>query len=139
MTRETYLTIKKNLIAKQHPIVRPHIQEYFRWLQSLDALDVYDAIEKGETVKDAYEKMKLNPIRISIAAARGLLKASKNLRAKAESVMNVDLARLTLRFENPKVYEVIKQFDPKEEYLQRNLQAAKEIFGVIPKKEGVTD
>jgi len=137
MTTELYQQIKQNIIAKQHPIVRPHIKEYFNWLKSLDALDVYDSIEKGETVKDAYTRTRNYPLRMSVAAARGLLKASKSLREKAEKAINVDVARLTLRFENPKVYEVIKRFDPQEEHLQKNLQSAKEILGVIPKEEKV--
>jgi len=137
MTPDLYQQIKHNIIAKQHPIVRPHIKEYFNWLKSLDALDVFDSIEKGETVKEAYHKTKNYPLRMSVAAARALIKASKDLRSKAEQAMNIDIARLTLRFENPQVYEVIKKFDPQEEHLKKNIQDAKEILGIIPKEEKV--
>ena len=131
LTPELYQKIKTNITKKQHPVVRPHVHEFFKWLKSLDALDVYDALEKGETVKDKYEQMRFNPIRISIAAARGLLKASPRLRAKAERAFSLDLARLVLRFENQQVHQVLKEFDPGEEYLKSNIHATKEILGLI--------
>ena len=131
MSPELYRTIKTNIVKKQHPVVRPHLHEFFRWLTSLDALDVYDALEKGETVKDKYRKMRFNPIRISIAAARGLLKASQRLRAKAERAFSVDLARLVLRFENAKVHQVLKEFDADEDFLRSNVRATKEILGLV--------
>jgi len=104
--------------------------EFIRWLKGLDALDVYDAIEKHETVKDKYEQAKFVPIRISVAAARGLLKASPRLRARADIAFSIKLARLVLRFENPQVWQVLKEFDPKEEYLQDNIRDMKEILGI---------
>lgn len=134
MTPELYDHIKANILKKQHPVVRPHLNEFFKWLKGLDALDVYDALEKGETVKEKYEQKRFIPIRLSIAAARGLLKASPGLRAKAEKAFSLDLARLVLRFENPEVYQVLKDFDPNEEYLRENIRATKEILalGVKP-------
>jgi len=135
ITYEVYQDAKNFHLKQQHPIVRPYLNEFFRWLKSLDALSVYDALEKGETVKTKYEEMKFNPIRISIAAARGLLKRNTTLRSKAQSAFSVQIARLVLRFENAGVWEVLKQFDPDEEFLRRNINAFKEIMGLIEVKE----
>ena len=134
MTPETYEQMKKNILAKQHPVVRPHIHEFFRWLEGLDALDVFDALEQKHTVKDKYDQMGFNPIRISIAAARGILKASPNLQKKALRAFNVEVARVVLRFDNPAVWQVLKECDPKENYLRDNVDAAKEIFGLAEKR-----
>jgi len=130
MSDDLYETIKENILKKQHPVVRPHLLEFIRWLKALDALDVYDAIEKHETVKDRYEQARFVPIRISVAAARGLLKASPRLRARADVAFSIKLARLVLRFENPKVWQVLKEFDPTEEYLKDNIRDTKEILGI---------
>jgi len=134
ITPELYQKTKENILKQQHPAVRPYLLQFISWLKDLNALDVYDAIEGGETVKDKYQQMKLNPIRIAVAATRGFLKGSKSLRAKADKALSLEIARLVLRFENAPVYEVLKQFDPKEEYLRRNIQAVKEIFGLVPKQ-----
>ena len=131
MTVTLYQTIKSNIVRKQHPVIRPHVNEFFRWLKSLDALSVYDALEKGETVKDRYDEMRFNPIRITVAAGRGLLKVSKSLRAKANKAINLEVARLVIRFDNPKVHQVLKMFDPEEEFLRKNIQGTKEILGLI--------
>jgi len=131
ITLETYEQMKKNILGKQHAIVRPHVFEFFKWLKGLNALDVYDALEEKKTVKDRYEEMRFNPIRISVAAARGLLKASPRLRSKAREAFNVDVARLVVRFENPPVWEVLREFDPAEQYLKSNIEAAKEMFGLV--------
>jgi len=126
-----YAEMKANILREQHPIVRPHIYEFFRWLKGLNALDVYDALEKKTTVKDRYEEMRFNPIRISVAAARGLLKASPRLRTKALKAFNIQVARLVVRLENPAVWEVLREFDPNEQYLRSNVEAAKEMFGLL--------
>lgn len=131
LTPELYQVIKNNMLQRQHPIVRPYLNEFIKWLKGLDALTVYDSLEKGETVREKYKEMRLNPIRITVAAARGLLKSSPILKAKAEKALSLELARLVLRFENPKVYQVLIQFDKNEEFLRRNIQATKEIFGLI--------
>lgn len=131
ITAEVYESIKTDILKQQHPVVRPHVNEFIRWLKGLDALSVYDALEKAETVKDKYEHMRFNPIRISVAAARGLLKVSPTLRSKANKALSLEIARLVLRFENPEVSTVLKEFDPQEEFLRRNIQAVKEIFGLV--------
>lgn len=118
-------------------MARPHILEYFRWLKSLDALSVFDSLEKGEGVKEAYNayKRRFSPFRMAVAAARGLLKASQSMREDALKAVNINIARLTLRFENPAVYEVLRQFDPKEEFLKRCVEEAKEILGLTATEE----
>ena len=131
MTDDLYQTIKTNYLKRQNPIVRSHVKEFFRWLKTLDALDVYDALEKGETVKDKYDRMSFNPIRITVAAGRGLLKASKNLREKANRAIDLEIARLVIRFENPNVYQVLKQFDQEEKFLRDNIKGTKEILGLV--------
>jgi len=131
ITFEVYQEAKNFHLKQQHPIVRPYLNEFFRWLKSLDALSVYDSLEKGETVKTKYEEMRFNPIRISIAAARGLLKRNAKLRTKAQAAFSIEIARLVLRFENAGVWEVLKQFDADEEFLRRNINAFKEILGLV--------
>ena len=75
--------------------------------------------------------MKFSPYRMAIAAARGLLKASSSLRRKANEAFNVKVADLVLRFENPEVYKLLKEFDKDKKYLIRNIEGAKKILGLI--------
>lgn len=131
MTPELYRRIKEQRLKEQHPIVRPYLIEFIDWLKSLKADDVYDAFESGETVHDKYKAMPFNPIRITVAAARGLLKTSSRLRSKANEALSIETARLVLRFENPKVHQILEEFDPNEEFLKKNIEAVKVIFGLV--------
>lgn len=130
-TPELYQKIKLGLIKKQHALVRPHLLDFISWLRKLNPIDVYDALEKGETVKTFYDRQRLSPYRIGAAGARGLLKSSKRLREKANEAFNIQIARLVLRFENQEVYDLLREFDPKETYLRTNIDDLKTILGLL--------
>jgi len=65
------------------------------------------------------------------AAVRGLLKSSKRFRERANKAFDIKVARLVLRFENREVYDLLKQFDPDESYLNNNINDLKKILGLI--------
>jgi len=130
-TPELYENIKADLLKNQHPLVRPYLQDFMDWLKRLDPIAVYDALEKGETIKTFYDRERFSPYRMGAAAARGLLKASKRLRQRADQAFNIKVARLILRFENPEVQGLLKQFDPDESYLKNNVDDLKRILGLI--------
>jgi len=137
ITPEVYQKLKEDIIEDQPSVIKPHILDYFEWLKSLDPLDVYDAIETGQTVKDAYNKEKpFSPFRTSVAVARGVLRVTPWLKTRAKEAFNEEIARLTLRFENPDVWDVIQKFDQKGDYLRSNIQAAKEILGLEKPSKG---
>jgi len=130
-TPELYAKIKVEWVKKQHPLVRPRLQDFINWLKKLDPIAVYDALEKGETVKTFYDREKFSPYRMGAAAARGLLKSSKRLRERADEAFNIKVARLVLRFENQEVYDLLKEFDPDETYLNNNINDFKKILGLV--------
>lgn len=118
-------------MKKQHPLVRPYLQDFINWLKKLDPIAVYDALEKGETVKTFYDRERFSPYRMGAAAARGLLKSSKRLRARADEAFNIKVARLVMRFENQEVYDLLREFDPDESYLRSNIDDFKKILGLV--------
>lgn len=130
MTRQVYEQLKRHYIEIQHPVVRPHIREFFAWLKNLKATDVYDAIENGETAMTKYKEIGLHPMRITIAAGRGVLKASKALRRKADQAINIEISRTIIRFDNPKVWKILQEYDKDEKWLQENIQDVKQILGL---------
>jgi hypothetical protein len=130
-TPELYEKIKADMLKNQHPLVRPYLLDFIEWLKKLDPIVVYDALEKGETVKTFYDRERWSPYRMGAAAARGLLKASKRLRERASKTFNIKLARLVLRFENPEVYDLLREFDPAESYLNNNIDDFKKILGLV--------
>jgi hypothetical protein len=130
-TPELYEQIKAEHFKKINRIVRPYFQDFIDWLKKLDPLDVYDALEKGETLKTFYDRQKLGPYRLGAAAVRGFLKASKSARSQASLAFDIKIARLVLRFENHKVYAILLKFDPEEKYLKGNIQDLKVILGLV--------
>jgi len=133
-TPELYEQIKAEHLNKINRIVRPYFQDFIDWLKKLDPLDVYDALDKGETVKTFYDRQRLNPYRLGAAAVRGFLKASKGMRSQANQAFDLKIARLVLRFENRKVYDILQKFDPEEKYLKGNIQDLKVILGLVKVK-----
>lgn len=132
---ERYEEIRNDYILKQHALVRPYIMDFFKWLTELDPIDVYGALENGETIKTFYDRQKMSPYRLGAAAARGLLKSSKSLRERADKAFSLQIARLVLRFENREVYDILKEFDPEEKYLKGNIQDLKIILGIIKEEK----
>lgn len=130
-TPKLYEEIKAGLIKKQHSLVRPYLLDFINWLKKLNPIDVYDALEKGESIRTFYDRQRFSPYRIGAAAARGLLKSSKRLREKSGEAFNIQTARLVLRFENREVHDLIREFDPQETYLKTNIDDLKRILGLL--------
>jgi len=128
---EQYEREKANHAQKINGLVRSYFYDFVDWLKKLDPLDVYDALEKGETVKTFYDKQPLNPYRFGFAAVRGFLKASRSARIQANSAFDIRIARLVLRFENREVWDILRKFDPEETYLKGNIQDLKLILGLV--------
>lgn len=111
---------------------------YFEWLKNIQPEDVVDAITRNISAQQAYRELGANPMRLGIAAARGMLKAAPKYRERLNETMNPDLALLTLKFENPTTYQIIMQYGEKgKDFVAKWVEGAKEILGVIPpaKKE----
>jgi len=132
-TPKLYEQIKAEHIKKINRIIRPYFDDFMDWLKKLDPLDVYDAIERKETVKTFYDRQRLNPYRLGAAAVRGFLKSSRRLRSQATLAFDIKIARLVLRFENPAVYDILREYDPDEKYLKGNIQDLKVILGLVEK------
>jgi len=136
MTPKLYNVMKANLLAKQNPLVRSHVNTYFEWLKTIKPEEVIDAIELETTPQEAYKQLGANPVRLGIAAARGFLKAMPRYRAQLKEVATPKLAMHTLKFENPNTYAVIQKFGKKgTEFVEEWVNGALEILGVIPKEE----
>jgi len=133
MMPKFYNAMKTNLLAKQNPLVRSHVNTYFEWLKTLKPEEVIDAIEMGTTPQQAYKQLGANPMRLGIAAARGFLKAVPKYRAQLKEVATPELARLTLKFENPTTYAVIQKYGKKgTQFIEEWVNGALEILGVTP-------
>ena len=134
ITPQLYEQIKEETIKSQHPVVRPYLESFIDYLKKLDPLDVYEAVESGQTIKDYYNQPGNYDIKITTAAARALLKASSSLREKADRALNVKFGKLVLRFENPDVYNIIMQWGG-EEYLKKNIEDLKIVLGIKKEKK----
>ena len=136
MTPKFYNAMKANLLAKQNPLVRSHVNTYFEWLKTIKPEEVIDAIETGTTPQQAYKQLGANPIRLGIAAARGFLKAMPKYRLQLKEVATPKLARLTLKFENPDTFAVIQKYGKRgTEFVEKWVNGSLEILGVLPKPQ----
>jgi hypothetical protein len=136
MTPKFYNALKTNLLSRQNPLIRSHVNTYFEWLKTIRPEDVVDAIEMGITPQQAYRQLGANPIRLGIAAARGFLKTMPKYRMQLKEIASLDLALLTLKFENPNTYAIIQKYGKKgTEFVQNWIDGALEILGALPKKE----
>ena len=134
MTPKFYNTLKTNLLKKQNPLVRGHVNTYFEWLKTIRPEEIVDAIEMGITAQQAYRQLGANPLRLSIAAARGFLKATPQYQTQLREIATPELALLTLKFENPRAYAIIQKLGKKgTEFVKQWVQGALEIFGASPK------
>jgi hypothetical protein len=141
MTPKLYNALKQNLLAKQNPLVRSHINTFFEWVKSINPEDVVDAIEMGITPQQAYQNLGANPIRLGIAAARGFLKTMPKYKLQLQQIATPELAMLTLKFENPATYQIIQKYGKRgQQFLEEWLKGAQEILGIIEKpKQPKTD
>ena len=136
MTPKLYEAMKANLLARQNPLVRSHVNTYFEWLKSIKPEEVIDAIELGTTPQQAYKQLGANPVRLGIAAARGFLKAMPKYRAQLKEIATPKLAMHTLKFENPSTFAVIQKYGKRGgEFVEKWVNGALEILGVLPKQE----
>ena len=130
MTPKFYQLMKEKMLAKHNALIRSHVETYFDWLRTLNTEDIVDAIETSTSLKDAYSKAPFK-WRLAIAGARAFLKSSKKYAAQFRSVVELELALITLKFENPAAYTVIQQYGERGmNYLKQSLQDALVIFGV---------
>jgi len=134
MTPKFYNALKTSLLSKQNTIIRGHVNTYFEWLKTIRPEEVVDAIEMGITLQQAYRQLGANPIRVGIAVARGFLKTMPKYRAQLKEIATLDLALLTLKFENPTTYAIVKKYGEKgTQFVEQWIQGALEILGVVPK------
>lgn len=118
------------MLKRQNPLVRGHVNTYFEWLKSIKPEDIIVGIETGRTLKDAYKEAPYR-WRLAVAMARGFLKASQKYAEQFRQILRLDLALLTLKYENPEAYAVIERYGQKGiNYLKQCLKDALEIFGV---------
>lgn len=130
LTPKFYQLMKQKMLAKHNALVRSHVETYFEWLQTLNPEDVVDAIETNTTLREAYRKAPFK-WRLAIGTARAFLKSSKKYAAQFRSVVDLELALVTLKFENPTAYAAIQQYgDRGINYLKQSLKDALVIFGV---------
>jgi hypothetical protein len=131
MTPKLYEALKQQRLQQVNPVARSHVNTYFEWLKSIRPEEVVDAIQQGTTPQQAYRNLGISPIRLGIAAARGFLKVAKKYQEQLRQVATLDLALLTLRFENPSTYAILKQYgDRGTQFLQTWIQGSLEILGV---------
>jgi len=138
MTPKFYNAVKTNMLSKQNPLIRSHINTYFEWLKTIKPEEVVDAITLGMTPQQAYKRLGVNPVRLGIAAARGFLKAVPKYRNQLKEIATLDLALLTLKFENPSTYAIIQKYGKKgTQFVNQWINGAMEILGVTtpPKQE----
>lgn len=134
MTPKFYELMKEKLLSGQNAMVRSHIETYFQWLRTLKPDDLIDAIETNTTFKDAYRQAPFK-WRIAIAGARAFLKSSKKHAKEFRKIVNLELALVTLKFENPTAYATIQQYGERGmNYLKQSLKDTLVIFGVDKKE-----
>jgi len=131
MTPKLYEALKQQRLQQVNPIARSHVATYFEWLKSLKPGEVIDAIEQGTTPEQAYKALGISPLRLGIAAARGFLKVAKKYQDQLRQVATLDLALLTLRFENPPTYALIMQYgDRGTQFLKTWIKGSLKLLGV---------
>lgn len=134
MTPKFYQLTKEKLLSGQNAIVRSHVDTYLQWLRGLKPDDIIDAIETNTAFEDAYRKAPFK-WRIAIAGARAFLKSSKRYAKEFKKVVNLELALVTLKFENPSAHATIQQYGERGmNYLKQSLKDALVIFGVEKKE-----
>jgi len=129
---ETYLAAKEQYLGQVPPLARHPVKQYFDFLEQLTPDQVLDWMEGGERLKDLYTKANFAD-RITIAAARGLIKSVRKIKEGARQAICFDVAAYTLRFENPSAWEVIMAFG--DEGLQKLKEGIKDIREILELEE----
>ena len=131
MTPKLYQALKQNRLQQISPVVRGHVSTYFEWLKSIRPEEVVDAIEQGKTPQQAYKDLGLSPLRLGIAAARGFLKVAPKYQTQLREAATLNLAYLTLQFENPATYNTIRQYGSRgKQFMETWIKGSLEILGV---------
>ena len=130
MTYKFYAARRDYELRKIPPVARASLNFYFEWLRNIQPLDVIEALEQGKTAEQARQKASI-ATRMGIAAAKGVLKASKTLQQQLKQSVNVNLALQTLKYENPETYKVIKSYGQRgADFMQQWVDDALKILGV---------
>jgi hypothetical protein len=129
MTYQLYAARKEHVLQQVPAIARPSISTYFLWLANLNPGDVLDGIEQGKTIEQAYKNAPF-ALRMAVATARGILKY-KPFQQKLLEIATPENSLMTLKYENPKTYEVIERYgDRGQTYMKTWIQGALRLLGV---------
>ena len=130
MTYQFYAAIRDYELKKAPVIARQSINIYFDWIKNLQPTDVVDAIEQGKTIEQARKEASI-ALRLGIATARGILKTSKTMQQQLKQVATLDNTLMTLKYENPKTYQVIESYGERGvNYMRTWITDALKMLGV---------
>lgn len=132
ITEKAYKQIKEQTLRQVPRVGRTFVNQYFGFLKGLKVDEVLDWMEGKDSIRDLWEKAPY-PIRVALAPARGIIKVSKRIRNGANKAINWQVAALTLRFENPSCWEVIKAYG--EEGIQKLKDGAEDFKIILKVKE----
>jgi hypothetical protein len=131
LTPKAYSVMKEAQLGKVSPAVRPHLETWLEWLQTISPDDVMDAIEQGTSLKEAYDHAPYK-WRLAVATARGFLKTYPKYKRQFKDAISLELALTTLKFENPNVFSVLEHYGQKgTDYIDQCIKDTFQIFGVI--------
>jgi hypothetical protein len=131
LTPKAYEAMKEAQLQHVSPVVRPHIETWLEWLQTVSPNDVMDAIEEGTSLLEAYDHAPYR-WRLAVAAARGFLKTYPKYKKQFRDAINLELALTTLKFENPSVFSILEHYGQKgTDYLDQCIKDTFQIFGVM--------
>jgi len=108
ITKEYYIELREQKLRETSSLLRPYLREFINLLAGLDVEEVIDAIDSDTTIGMAIKKQQ--GLRLKLAAAKGALKYMNGWRKQVEGFATMKNAEFILRYENPKVYETIKQY-----------------------------
>lgn len=129
LTPRTYQLYKEGVLRRAGRLGRRVVEGALELLRGLRPESVLDALLSWRGLKEAVRKD--IDARISLAAARGLLKRRAELRRLLGDFLKVDNVLLVLQFENPEVYKVIEGSPRGRMWLEeRCLKELKELLGL---------
>jgi hypothetical protein len=130
MTYKFYAARKEQALQQVPTVARSSVNLYFEWLKNLKPLEVVDAIERNVTIEEARKKASI-ATRLGVATAKGVLMVNKNLQKKLKEIATPDMTLMTLQYENPQTYDVIKGYGERgEEFLNQWVCDALKMLGV---------
>lgn len=136
ITPELYKALKEENLRRVPRLARSMVKQYFDFLATLKPDEVLDWMEGTDRLKDLYEKAPF-PIKVAMAPARGIIKASRRIRQDADRAINWEVAALTLRFENPACWAVVEAFG--EEGIDKLKQGCEDMKQILKIKEATVD